>query len=127
MTVQTWKEIFLMKNDFLQIYLNGKNEFRTNAEFSLNELYFSNVSVKIDTGCPRTSFPIQKLGISSSEAYNMKLNDCRDDSIKKSISFGVNDSKLKKEMDKKNFIQSAIWNWIVYLLDMVLTTFIYKI
>lgn len=93
-----------MKNNFLKIYLNEKNEFRTDADFLLSGIHFSNVSVKIDTGCSRTSFPIQKLGVSPQEAYKMKLKDCNDDSVRKSISFGVNDAKLKKDMDKKKFL-----------------------
>lgn len=64
---------------------------------------FANVNVKIDTGCPHTSFPMQKLGISDAEAYRMKLKDSNDASIMKSISFGVNDSKTKKDEDKKKF------------------------
>ena len=46
-----------MMNDFLKIELSSKNEFRTVASFELNGLSFTNVDVKIDTGCPRTSFP----------------------------------------------------------------------
>ena len=93
----------MTKNNYIKIILNSKNEFRTDASFEINGLSFSNVNVKIDTGCPRTSFPMQKLGISDAEAYRMKLKDSNDASIMKSISFGVNDSKSKKDEDKKKF------------------------
>ena len=33
----------------------------------------------------------------------MKQNDCQNDSIAKTISFGVNDSKVKRDDDKKKF------------------------
>jgi len=92
-----------MMNDFLKIELSSKNEFRTVASFELNGLSFTNVDVKIDTGCPRTSFPVLKLGISDEDAYRMKEKDCSDESVQKRISFGVNDSKLKREEDKKKF------------------------
>ena len=48
----------MMNNDFLTLKLNYKNEFRTTASFELNGLKFSAVDVKIDTGCPHTSFPM---------------------------------------------------------------------
>jgi len=66
-------------------------------------MQFSNVNVKIDTGCPKTSFPILKLGISEENAYEMKKKDCNNDLIAKRISFGVNDSRIKIEEDKRKF------------------------
>lgn len=42
-----------------------------------------NMNVKIDTGCPYTSIPILKLGISSTKAQQMKQRDCADNKIKK--------------------------------------------
>jgi hypothetical protein len=54
-----------MTNDiFLLVKLNQKNEFRTTASFEINGMKFSAVDVKIDTGCPHTSFPMLKLGLS---------------------------------------------------------------
>lgn len=92
-----------MKSDFIRIVLNSKNELRTEASLSISGLMFSDVDVKIDTGCPRTSFPILRMGVLDKDAYKMKLRDCSDDSIAKSISFGVNDSKVKKDEDRKKF------------------------
>ena len=92
-----------IEETFLKILLNNKNEFRTAASFELNGMKFSNVDVKIDTGCPKTSFPMLKLGISEENAYKMKEKDCNDDSIPKRISFGVNDSRIKVEEDKRKF------------------------
>ena len=98
------RKIFsMMNNEFLEIKLNSKNEFRTTASFELNGMYFSAVNVKIDTGCPHTSFPVLKLGISEETAYKLKQKDCFDNSIAKTISFGVNDSKAKRDDDKKKF------------------------
>lgn len=61
-----------------------------------------NMNVKIDTGCPYTSIPILRFGISSTKAQQMKQSDCVDDRIRKEISFGVNDSKEKRDEDKEN-------------------------
>ena len=93
----------MTKNDYIKIILNSKNEFRTDAAFSICGMDFTKVSIKIDTGCPRTSIPVLKLGVSEQEAYNLKVKDSSDGSISKSISFGVNDSKEKKKEDKKRF------------------------
>ena len=93
-----------MKNsDFLFIKLNAKNEFRTTASFEINGMRFSAVDVKIDTGCPHTSFPMLKLGLSEESAYKLKEQDCKNDSIAKTISFGVNDTKVKRDEDKRKF------------------------
>lgn len=93
----------MMNKDFLIIKLNSKNEFRTTASFELNEMKFSAVDVKIDTGCPHTSFPMLKLGLSEEAAYKLKEKDCNDDAVLKTISFGVNDTKVKRDEDKRKF------------------------
>ncbi len=59
--------------------------------------------MKNDFMCPYTSIPVRKLGISNEKARLMKQADCADSSIKKEISFGVNDSKEKCESDKEKF------------------------
>lgn len=64
---------------------------------------FSKVNVKIDKGCPRTSFPLLKFGISDYEAYRFKARDCGDSGVPKSIPFGVNDTKQKRIEDKRKF------------------------
>lgn len=61
------------------------------------------MNVKIDTGCPYTSIPILRFGISSMKAQQMKERDCVDNRIRKEISFGVNDSKEKRDADKEKF------------------------
>ena len=93
----------MMNEEFLIIKLNQKNEFRTTASFELNGLQFSAVDVKIDTGCPHTSFPMLKLGISEEAAYKLKEKDCQNESVQKTISFGVNDTKVKRDEDKRKF------------------------
>ena len=103
MTAWIWTETFFMKNSYIELKLTEKNEFRAEAAFRINGMDFSKVNVKIDTGCPRTSFPMLKLGVSDSEAYKLKARDCNDDRVSKSISFGVNDTRQKKEEDKRKF------------------------
>ena len=82
----------MMSSDFLSVKLNSKNEFRTTAGFVLNGMNFSAVDVKIDTGCPYTSFPILKLGVSEEAAYKLKQLDCQNNSVAKTIK--INKMKL---------------------------------
>ena len=95
-----------MKNSYIKISLNENNEFRAKANIiipSINVLDANDVIVKIDTGCPYTSFPVKNLGISEEKALAYKQKDSNDSSVRKSISFGVNDSKEKRDNDKKLF------------------------
>ena len=92
-----------MKNDYLKIIMTDRNEFRTTADLSFRGTDYTKVDVKIDTGCGYSSFPVSRLGISPTEAYLLKVSDSADPAIRKAISFGVNDSKLKREEDKKKF------------------------
>lgn len=106
MTALISVEMFTMKNKYIKIALNGNNEFRVNASISipsLNIIDINDVIVKIDTGCAYTSIPVQKLGISYENAQICKQNDSNDNSIIKRISFGVNDSKEKRDKDKLLF------------------------
>ena len=95
-----------MKNNYIKIILNEHNEFRAKANIaipSINILGSSDVIVKIDTGCPYTSFPVQNLGMSEESTRIYKQNDSNNKSIKKNISFGVNDSQEKRDKDKELF------------------------
>jgi len=92
-----------MKNSYIRVVMNGKNEFRTTASLTFKGIEYSKVDVKIDTGCGYSSFPAKRLGISDFDAYSMKRIDSNDDSIVKGISFGVNDTALKRKEDKKKF------------------------
>lgn len=95
-----------MKNNFILLELNHRNEIRADVNMTIKSLDITkigHINVKIDTGCPYTSIPIRKLGISNEKAWLMKLSDCADPSIRKEISFGVNDSKEKREADKEKF------------------------
>ena len=95
-----------MKNNYIKISLNDNNEFRVKANIiipSINVLDADDAIVKIDTGCPYTSFPIKNLGISEEKALAYKRKDSNDSSVRKSILFGVNDSKEKRDNDKKLF------------------------
>lgn len=88
-----------MKNKYILLELNYNNEIRADVNItikSLNITSIEDVNIKIDTGCPYTSIPILKFGISAAKAQKMKQTDCSDDKIKKEISFGVNDTREKK-------------------------------
>lgn len=58
-----------------------------------------NVIVKIDTECLYTSISVQKLDVSEEMAKYYKQIDLNNDSVKKEISFGVNDSAIKAQKD----------------------------
>lgn len=95
-----------MKNKYILLELNPRNEIRADVNMtikSLNITEIENINVKIDTGCPYTSILLRRLGISSIKAQRMKEKDCADDTIKKEISFGVNDTKEKRNADKEKF------------------------
>lgn len=92
-----------MKSEYLKIIMTDRNEFRTTADLSFRGTDYKKVDVKIDTGCGYSSFPVSRLGITPTEAYLLKVADSTDDSVRKAISFGVNDSRLKREEDKKKF------------------------
>lgn len=92
-----------MRNNYIKIILNEKNEFRVGASISIPSLNITGINdviVKIDTGCAYTSIPVQKLGISYENAQVCKQNDSFNNSIIKRISFGVNDSREKRERDR---------------------------
>ena len=94
-----------MRNSYIKIPLNENNEFKTKANLSFKGIDYNGIEVKIDTGCGHSSFPVARFGINQSDAYQMKIKDCEDKSVKKAISFGVNDSKRKREEDKINYRQ----------------------
>ena len=65
---------------------NQRNEIRANVNMTIKSIgltQIENMNVKIDTGCPYTSTPILKLGISSAKAQQMKQRDCADDRVRK--------------------------------------------
>lgn len=95
-----------MRNKYILLEMNQRNEIRADVNMTIKNMELTeigNMNVKIDTGCPYTSIPILKFGISSAKAQQMKQRDCANDKIKKEISFGVNDSKEKRELDKEKF------------------------
>lgn len=103
MIVQNLKVMYTMKNKYIKIKLNKNNEFRTTADLTvLGDTYFD-VNVKIDTGCPRTVIPVSKLGISKFKANILKTVAIADNTIEKSIGFGVNDTEEYKKKAKEDF------------------------
>ena len=95
-----------MRNQYILLEMNQRNEIRADVNMTIKSMELTQIEdmdVKIDTGCPYTSIPIRRLGISSMKAQQMKQRDCADDRIKKEISFGVNDTKEKWNADKEKF------------------------
>lgn len=95
-----------MRNRYILLEMNQRNEIRADVNMAIKSMELTeigSVNVKIDTGCPYTSIPILKFGISSAKAQQMKQRDCADDRIRKEISFGVNDAKEKRDADKEKF------------------------
>ena len=95
-----------MKNKYILLEMNQRNEIRADVNMAIKSMELTkieNMNVKIDTGCPYTSIPILRFGISGTKAQQMKQRDCVDDRIRKEISFGVNDSKEKRDTDKEKF------------------------
>ena len=89
-----------MRNKYILLEMNKKNEIRADVDISIASLELfglENVNVKIDTGCPYTSIPIKKLGISPEKALEWKKRDIEDNNIQKQISYGVNDTEEQKE------------------------------
>ena len=95
-----------MKNEYILLELNQHNEIRADVNMTIKGLDITaieDINVKIDTGCPYTSIPVLKLGISNMRAQQMKQKDCEDGRVRKEISFGVNDTKEKRDADKEKF------------------------
>lgn len=98
--------MFIMKSKYLMLSLNDKNEFRANMKIFIPSLHcqaFNDVDVKIDTGCPKSSIPVKRLGINKKDAEKLKKRDCLNELVVKNISFGVNDSEEKRKRDKEKF------------------------
>ena len=75
-----------MRNKYILLEMNQRNEIRADVNMTIKNMGLTeieNMNVKIDTGCPYTSIPILKLGISSTKAQQMKQRDCADNKIKK--------------------------------------------
>lgn len=92
-------------NDFMDIELNPKNEFRCEGSFKLFGAVLDKLNFKIDTGCPMTTIPLLRTPLSPSVIEANKQKDYENVAVKKQISFGVNDSALKRKTDKLKFKQ----------------------
>lgn len=101
MTVSNWKIIFIMKSDFIKIFLDKHNEFKVDITISIPHLSSGlfNTVAKIDTGCAYSSIPIKRLGFDNEDCFNFKIKDCSNNDVKKCTSFGVNDSESKRRED----------------------------
>lgn len=92
-------------NDFIDIELSPKNEFRCEGSFELFGAVLDKLNFKIDTGCPMTTIPLSRTPLSPSVIEENKQEDYRDTAVKKQISFGLNDSTIKRKTDKTKFKQ----------------------
>ncbi len=95
-----------MKNKYILLEMNQRNEIRADVNMTIKSMELTeigSINVKIDTGCPYTSIPILRFGISGAKAQQMKQRDCANARVRKEISFGVNDSKEKRDLDKEKF------------------------
>lgn len=95
-----------MKSNYILLKLNKKNEIRADVGITIESLGLiglEDINVKIDTGCPYTSIPVKKLGVSTIKAQEWKIRDSNDDTIDKKISFGVNDTEEKKQEYMQKF------------------------
>lgn len=89
-----------MKSNYILLKLNKRNEIRADVGItieSLDLIGLEDINVKIDTGCPYTSIPIKKLGVSTIKAQEWKLRDSNDKTVIKQISYGVNDTEDQKK------------------------------
>lgn len=92
-------------SDFIKVEQTKKNELRCDGGFEIFGISLDKLDFKIDTGCPRTTIPLRKTPLSNNTiAYNMN-KDYMDATVKKQISFGVNDSKTKRDEDRLKFKQ----------------------
>jgi len=78
-----------MMSKYIKSVTNKKNEIRVNSEFVIFNTKITINSLKIDTGCGFTTFPLMTLGaFTQTEAEIFKLNDIRN-KVKYSLSYGV--------------------------------------
>ena len=59
-----------MKNKYILLEMNHRNEIRADVNMAIKSMELTkieNMNVKIDTGCPYTSIPILRFGISGTK------------------------------------------------------------
>ena len=64
-----------MKNKYILLEMNQRNEIRADVNMAIKSMELTeieNMNVKIDTGCPYTSIPILRFGISSARAQGLR-------------------------------------------------------
>ena len=64
-----------MKNNHILLELNRNNEIRADVSLTIKSLgimAIEDINIKIDTGCPYTSVPVLKLGISNRKTAWMR-------------------------------------------------------
>jgi hypothetical protein len=88
-------------NKYLRIELSERKEFRCKGSIKLFGNYYNALDCKIDTGCPMTTIPLKKTQMDELRIYENMMKDYKDSSVKKTVSFGVNDS----DMDRKRNIE----------------------
>lgn len=69
-----------MKSSYILLKMSHKNEIRADVDMEISSLGLfglKDINVKIDTGCPFTSIPIKKLGVSAKKALDWKQRDIK--------------------------------------------------
>ena len=93
--------------------MNQRNEIRADVDMAIKSMELTeikNINVKIDTGCPYTSIPILRFGISSAKAQQMKERDCVDNEIKKKSHLALMIQRKNGMRIKRNLKRGNIWN-----------------
>ena len=90
-----------MMNDYIKINISNKNEFRCNGNLEAYGLMMGNLSFKIDTGCSHSVLPLLTAGISPNQVKLYQQQDFIDNSVKKVLSYGVNDDNAIKIKNKQ--------------------------
>lgn len=102
-----------MKNKFILLELNQRNEIRAIVNITIKSLGITeieNINVKIDTECPYTSIPVRKLGISNEKAQHMKQKIVLTLPSKRKYLSASMIQRKKEKWTRKNSGPGNIWN-----------------
>lgn len=95
--------MYFLMNNYIKINISKKNELRCVGSFELFGIKLDKLSLKIDTGCGYTSIPLKRTPLEEEVLYNHMIEDYSNPKIKKTMTFGVNDTELKRKSDKIKF------------------------
>lgn len=94
-----------MSDKYIKVVMNKNNEIRlNNSKFTWNGILYDHINFKVDTGCPNTTIPIQKLGMSPTLAEMLKRMEVR--SLIAKLNALVNQGNTKDEAIEKEKLKS---------------------